>query len=102
MVANMFLIHSLDLMSQISLLLSHPTDHAHFTREAALARVEFHAEYVTPNGRIASDTQAAYALAISLSILHPSQLPRAGARLAELVRKNAFRIGTGFAATPFV
>ncbi|KAK4119732.1 glycoside hydrolase family 78 protein [Parathielavia appendiculata] len=102
MVANMFLIQSLDVMAKISNLLGRAPEHKRFTLEAAAARAEFHQEYVTPNGRIVSDTQAAYALAICLDILHPSQIPRAGARLAELVRKNNFRIGTGFAGTPFL
>ncbi len=102
MIANMFLIHSLDLISRISLLLNRPQEHTHFTAEAAAARAEFHHEYVTPAGHITSDTQATYAVAIALSILHPHQLPRAGARLAHLVRKNAFRIATGFAGTPFL
>lgn len=98
----MFLIHSLDLMAKILRLLGRETEEADFLTQAASARAEFHQEYMTPNGRIVSDTQAAYALAISLRILHPSQRPRAGARLAELVRKNNFRIGTGFAGTPFL
>jgi alpha-L-rhamnosidase len=104
MVANMFLIQSLGLMAQISALLGRPAEEtAHFRTEAAAARAEFHAEYVTANGRLVSDTQAAYALAICLNILQqPTQLARAGARLAELVRKNNFRIGTGFAGTPFL
>jgi alpha-L-rhamnosidase len=102
MVANMFLIHSLDLMAEISALLGRPSEQAHFTTEAASARAEFHLEYVTPNGRLVSDTQAAYALATSLSILHPHQLPHAGARLAFLVRKSNFHIATGFAATPYL
>ncbi|KAK4096664.1 glycoside hydrolase family 78 protein [Parathielavia hyrcaniae] len=102
MVANMFLVQSLDLMSRISSLLNRSSEHDHFTSEAALARAEFHREYVTPTGRLVSDTQAAYALAISLDILTPSQLPRAAARLAELVRKANFCIATGFAATPYL
>jgi alpha-L-rhamnosidase len=102
MIANMFLIHSLDLMSRISGLLGRGPEQANFTADAAEARAQFHQEYVTPNGLITSDTQAAYAVAIGLSILHPHQLPRAGARLSELVRKNNFRIGTGFAGTPLL
>ena len=98
----MFLIQSLDLMIKISALLGREADTKKFADEAAAARAEFHEEYVTPNGRIASDTQATYALAICLDILHPEQIARAGNRLAELVRKNKFRIATGFAGTPFL
>lgn len=101
MVANMFLIHSLDLMTRISTILNRPQASS-FEIEAQAARRQFHDEYVSPNGRVVSDTQASYVLAICLDILTPSQKVRSGARLAELARKNNFRIATGFAGTPFV
>jgi alpha-L-rhamnosidase len=102
MVANMFLIQSLELMSRISQILGEDTDKVFFEVEAQAARCDFHNEYVTPSGRIVSDTQAAYAIAICLNILEPVQRIRAGERLVELVRKNNFKIATGFAGTPFL
>ncbi|KAH7141712.1 bacterial alpha-L-rhamnosidase-domain-containing protein [Dactylonectria macrodidyma] len=102
MVSNMFLIQSLDLMAQISDILGKEAEQKSFTAESQLVRAEFQAEYVTVNGRLVSDSQAAYALAICLNILTPSQRVRAGTRLVELVRKNQFKVGTGFAATPFL
>ncbi|TEA11409.1 putative beta-glucosidase O [Colletotrichum sidae] len=103
MVANMFLIHSLHLVGRVSGLLGQTARQTAFEREEAAARAEFHAEYVSPNGRVASDTQASYALAICLGILpSPAQRVRAGARLAELARRGGFRIATGFAGTPYL
>ncbi|KAH7127241.1 bacterial alpha-L-rhamnosidase-domain-containing protein [Dendryphion nanum] len=102
MIANMFLIQSLELMSRISSILSNSDKEKYFWMEAQAARAEFHDEYVTSNGRIVSDTQAAYALAICFNILTPAQQARAGTRLVELVRKNNFKIATGFAGTPFI
>lgn len=102
MVSNMFLIQSLDLMAQISGILGKDSEQKSFTAESQLVRAEFQAEYVTANGRLVSDSQAAYALAICLNILTQSQRVRAGTRLVELVRKNQFKVGTGFAATPFL
>ncbi|KAI5456976.1 bacterial alpha-L-rhamnosidase domain protein [Mariannaea sp. PMI_226] len=102
MVANMFLIQSLDIMTKIAQVLDKEDDMTHFVSESTAARKEFQSEYVTPNGRIASDSQTAYALGICLDILSPAQKPRAASRLAELVRKNGFKIGTGFAGTPFI
>lgn len=98
----MFLIQSLDLMAQISRILGKEAEGRSFAAESQLARLEFQAEYVTANGRLVSDSQAAYALAICLGILTPSQKVRAGTRLVELVRKNGFKVGTGFAATPYL
>lgn len=102
MVANMFLIHVLDILTQTSHILDKKADQSRFAAQAKAARVEFQSEYVTSSGRLVSDTQAAYAIAICLDILTPSQRVRAGARLAEIVRWNSFKIATGFAGTPFL
>jgi alpha-L-rhamnosidase len=102
MVANTFLIHSLDLITRIAGILGKDADKANFEAESQAARKEFQDEYVTPNGRITSDSQAAYSLAICFDLLTSAQRVRAGIRLVELVRKNGFQIGTGFAGTPFL
>ncbi|KAH8879718.1 hypothetical protein GQ53DRAFT_853304 [Thozetella sp. PMI_491] len=102
MVANMFLVRSLDLMVRISKVLGKPAEQSSYQEEAQLARAELQREYITPGGRIVSDSQTSYALAICFDILDEEQKVRAGARLAELVRRNNFMIGTGFAGTPFI
>ncbi|CAG9939869.1 unnamed protein product [Clonostachys rosea f. rosea IK726] len=102
MVANMFLIQSLGIMVSVSSILKKTAEQARFQTEYNLARAEFQDEYVTPGGRIVSDTQTAYALAICFNLLNDKQMIRAGKRLSELVRKNQFKIATGFAGTPFV
>jgi alpha-L-rhamnosidase len=70
---------------------------------AARVREAFAHEYVTPAGRVLSDAQTVYALALAWELL-PSAEQRAGAgrRLAELVRGSGFHIGTGFLGTPLV
>jgi alpha-L-rhamnosidase len=103
LVANAFLIHSLDLLSQISTILNHPSNTEKYSLDATQVRLEFANEYITPAGRLSSDSQTAYALAITFSLFpSPSQTLHAGARLANLVRRNAFKIGTGFAGTPYI
>ncbi|KAF3346279.1 hypothetical protein VdG2_05538 [Verticillium dahliae VDG2] len=102
LVANAFLIYSLDAMSQIAGLLGKELDATRYRQEAAACRLEFAAEYVSPNSRLPSDTQTVYALAITFNLLTPAQLGRAGDRLAEIVRRNTFRVGTGFAGTPYI
>jgi alpha-L-rhamnosidase len=103
MIANMFLVQSLELMGKISGILGKLTEQESYEREAGAARAEFHAEYVTPNGLLLSDSQAAYALAIHLNLLaNDQQQKRAAERLVRLARKASFAIGTGFAGTPYV
>ncbi|KUJ13501.1 bacterial alpha-L-rhamnosidase domain-containing protein [Mollisia scopiformis] len=103
LVANAFLIHSLDIISQISSILGKDQEARQYAAEASLIRQEFCNEYMTLNGRLVSDTQTAYALGICFDIFPtPRQRVQAGERLTYIVRKNEFRIGTGFAGTPFV
>ncbi|KAM6530497.1 hypothetical protein FALCPG4_008623 [Fusarium falciforme] len=102
LVANAYLIHSLDITTRVAEILGNPEDAVCLKSEAANARIEFAAEYVSLNGRLVSDTQTAYALSICFDLLQPHQVTHAGNRLAEIARSNQFRVGTGFAGTPFI
>ncbi len=73
-----------------------------YARIAGEARDVFRATYVRADGRLTSDAQAAYALAIRFDLLSPSERAAAGDRLAELVREAGGRIATGFAGTPVI
>jgi alpha-L-rhamnosidase len=66
-------------------------------------RTAFARTFVTPEGRVHSDAQTVYALAIEWDLL-PTQEQRreAGRRLADLVHGSGFRISTGFVGTPLV
>lgn len=102
LVADAYLIHSLDLAKLIAEVLGRSEDAVHWGIKATSARSEFSNEYIARNGRLVSDTQTSYALAICFKLLQPHQIARAGDRLAELVSRNEFRVGTGFAGTAFV
>lgn len=62
----------------------------------------FQNEFVTRAGKLTSETQAAYAIVLTYGLLLPNQIQKAGERLADLVRKAAFTIGTGFLGTPVI
>jgi alpha-L-rhamnosidase len=57
---------------------------------------------VENDGRIHSDAQTVYALAICFGLLDEDARVRAGRRLAELVAADDHRVATGFAGTPYV
>ncbi|UKA54263.1 glycoside hydrolase family 78 protein [Arthrobacter sp. FW305-BF8] len=60
-------------------------------------------EYIGSDGRMTSDAQTAYALAIVFGLFPDDELQRAaGQRLADLVREAGNRIATGFAGTPVI
>lgn len=83
-------------------MLGRMTDANRYEADFIKAREDFVAEYVTASGRLVSDSQTAYALAICFELISQQQTVVAGERLAEVVKANQFRIGTGFAGTPFV
>lgn len=90
-------------MSRIATILDIHEDARRFKFDVAATRQQFLDEYVTANGRLSSDSQTSYALAIVFDLLQtPHQTASAGARLATLIRRNGFKVGTGFAGTPFL
>lgn len=62
----------------------------------------YHEQYVTPAGRILSESQTALALALKFNLFKEEHRSAAVEKLVKLVRKAAFKIGTGFAGTPWI
>ncbi len=95
--------HSLDLMVQAADVVGVADDATRYRSFAREVRAAFAEEFVTPSGRLASDAQTAYALAIAYDLL-PSdeQRARAGRRLRRLLRNAQHTIATGFVGTPLV
>jgi alpha-L-rhamnosidase len=74
-----------------------------YQRLAEAVGAAFAREYVRADGRMTSDTQTAYALAIHFQLLATvEQREGAAQRLAELVAARNNRISTGFAGTPVI
>ncbi|RVX38616.1 alpha-L-rhamnosidase [Nonomuraea polychroma] len=91
------------IVADTAALLGRSSDAEHYTALATEVREAFRREFVTPSGRLACDTQTAYALAVCLDLLDgPEQRERAGRRLVQLVAADDHRIGTGFVGTPLV
>jgi alpha-L-rhamnosidase len=78
-------------------------DAERYRKLAAEVRDAFQREYVTPNGRLASDSQTAYALALELDLLATAaERAHAGRRLGKLVDRAGHKIATGFVGTPLI
>ncbi|MGW8482124.1 family 78 glycoside hydrolase catalytic domain [Microbacterium sp. NPDC055903] len=101
-VASAYVFRSADLTARSAALLGRTADAEEYARIAEEVRQAFLAEYVTPAGRMLSDAQTAYSLAIVFGIVEPERRQALGDRLAELTRLGAYRIGTGFVGTPII
>jgi len=89
-------------MTTIATVLGRADDRARFSELAANIRHAWQAEYIGPDGRLARDTQATYARALTFGLLPDDQREAAAARLAELVRSNGDHLSTGFLSTPML
>jgi alpha-L-rhamnosidase len=94
--------HSARIVAEVAAILGRAEEADHFGVLAAATREAFNKHYVSEDGTIRSDAQTVYALAICFGLVDEPVRGLAGARLAELVAGNGYRIGTGFAGTPFV
>jgi alpha-L-rhamnosidase len=103
LVATAYRVRTAQVLSEIARVLGEEADAAKYAELADSVRQAFHDEYVTPNGRVASDSQTGYALALEFGLLaEEHQRARAAARLIEAVRTKAHKIATGFLGTPLI
>ena len=103
LVATSQLFRSVSLTAEAAATLGKADDARRFHELAERIREAFLREYVTEAGRVLSDSQTAYALAITLGLFRSDdERSRMADRLAELLRNNGYRIGTGFVGTPII
>ncbi len=102
LVASAYLFRSAETFSRHALVLGRTEDAAHYATIAEKVRQAWLAEYATPAGRIMSDAQTSYAVAIAFNIATGALRDAMGKRLAWLVRRDGYRIGTGFVGTPII
>ena len=103
LIASAYLYRSTDLLVRAAETLGFVADADHYRARAEGVRAAWLAEYVTPQGRVLSDSQTAYSLAVEFGLVTDPELRnRMGNRLSQLVRRNGYRIGTGFVGTSLV
>ncbi|KRE30833.1 alpha-L-rhamnosidase [Agromyces sp. Soil535] len=103
LVATAYFAHSATVLSAVAAELGERDDAGRYARLAEEVRQAFAERYMGADGRLAGDTQTAYALTTTFDLWPSEDAERAGTRrLAELVGQARGRISTGFAGTPVV
>jgi alpha-L-rhamnosidase len=103
LVASAYFIHSAEWVARAAEVLERADEQQRYRSLAAEVRAAFAREYITASGRLMSDTETAYSLAIVFDLLPTAeQRQRAGERLNELVRESGYHIRTGFVGTPLI
>jgi alpha-L-rhamnosidase len=82
--------------------LGNKDDVAKYTALLEKVKNAFLKEYVTPSGRLVSNSQTAYVLALNFDMLPESLRAQAAARLVENIKSYKNHITTGFLGTPYI
>ncbi len=102
MVGAAYQVHVVELLAATAAAIGRQDDAATYAARHDELRHAFAAEYVTPNGRMMSDSPTAYAMALCFDLVDGDRRDVAARRLVELVEQDHFRIGTGFLGTPLI
>lgn len=102
-VATAYFARSAGLVARAAALLGRDDDQRRYEALVDEILASFANEYITPSGRMMSDAETAYALALEFDLFPTAeQRQRAGERLLELVRGSGYHIRTGFVGTPLI
>jgi alpha-L-rhamnosidase len=99
LIATAYFAHSTDLVARTAAVLGERDDAARYRALFEHIRQGFQHEYVTPAGRLTSNTQTAYVLALDFDLLPDSLRADAARRLADDVHRMG-HLTTGFLGTP--
>ncbi|PYT93671.1 MAG: alpha-L-rhamnosidase, partial [Acidobacteria bacterium] len=101
LIQTAYFARSTALLAKTATVLGKKEDAAEYASLEEKIRSAFQKEFVAPNGRLSSNTQTAYALALAFELLPQAQRAAAAARLADDVKKFG-HLTTGFLGTPFL
>jgi alpha-L-rhamnosidase len=102
LIATAFFSHSTGLVEKTARVLGREEEARRYRQLRDEINTAFRKEYVTENGRLSSNTQTAYVLALEFDLLPPPLRSRAAERLAEDVRRFESHLTTGFVGTPYL
>lgn len=100
-IATAFFAYSTHLLAKTARILNKTADAEKYASLVDQIKQAFQSEFVTPNGRLASNTQTAYSLALAFDLLPESLAMKAAERLAKDVRQFK-HLTTGFVGTPLL
>ena len=102
LIAQCFYSYSVQLLINAAKVLGKTDDVTSYTALQEKVKSAFRQEYATPNGRLVSNTQTAYLLALNFDMLPDSVRKQAAERLANNIKSYNNHLTTGFLGTPYL
>ncbi len=102
LIATAFFAHSTAIVHRVAEILGEKQDAVRYAELGRKIKEAFLAEFVTPNGRVANNTQTAYVLALAFDLLPAGLRPEAARRLVADIRKRGNHLTTGFVGASYL
>jgi alpha-L-rhamnosidase len=102
MIATMFYAYSSHLVAQAAAALGKTEDAKMYNNVFDKVKEAFNRNYVTPEARIASESQTSYVLALQFDLLPESMRPKATQYLVDDIKGRGNHLSTGFLGTPYL
>jgi len=101
LIAQAYYYYSTTVLGKVAEILGHNADAEKYKKLAPKIKKAFNDEFITPNGRLVSHTQTAYALALSFGLVPENLIDKTASYLANDVQKFG-HLTTGFVGTPLL
>ena len=102
LIAQCFFAHSTQILLNAATILGKNQDIEYYSNLLRRIKDAFTKEYVTSNGRLVSNTQTAYVLALNFNMLADSLRQQAAGRLVKNIQDYNHHLTTGFLGTPYL
>ncbi|WP_421940847.1 family 78 glycoside hydrolase catalytic domain [Pedobacter sp.] len=102
MIAQTFYAYSTQLLINAARVLGKTEEVKQYAELLDKIKAAYLVEYVTPNGKLVSNTQTAYVLALQFDMLPEKMRDQAAQRLVQNVRDYGTHLTTGFLGTPYL
>lgn len=102
LVASAFYAYSTQIVRDTARVLGYAEDEQTYTDLLEHILQAFRQEYVTPNGRLLSETQTACVLALHFNLIQEEDRPRVIRSLVENIHRHGDHLTTGFVGTPYL
>jgi alpha-L-rhamnosidase len=102
LIAQAFFAHSVQLVINAAAVLGKDEDVKKYTGLLQQVKTAFLREYATPGGRMVSNTQTAYVLALEFDLLPEDVRASAARRLVDNIKDYNDHLTTGFLGTPYL
>ncbi|TCC91570.1 alpha-L-rhamnosidase [Pedobacter frigiditerrae] len=102
LIAQIFYAASTQNVINAAKVLQNDEDVANYEALLAIIKAAFMKEYVTPSGKLTSNSQTAYVLALNFDMLPENMRAQAAGRLVENIKQYNNHLTTGFLGTPYL